>query len=74
MTALDEAKRKALSFASRGCLEDALWTLIRELRDNPETNALSEQVRKCGVPQYQSGNLNTKEKMRAFIEGVKCAD
>lgn len=60
-------KQRALEYAHAGDLQQALASMLSDLRKHPETQ--SDTLSALGVGMMMSGALRTKKQMIDFIEG-----
>lgn len=64
---LQWCKDRALEYADKGDLKNAMASMISDLRKYPETS--SHSAIELGVMLLMAGQLNTQYQMKDFIEG-----
>ncbi len=60
-------KERALEYVDRGDLDNAWGSMVSDLGKHPETAGYA--VIQLGMMLKMSGNMNTKDEVKKFIEG-----
>jgi hypothetical protein len=66
---LEWCKKRAMDYVHEGHLDEALASMLSDLSKHPETQTHS--AAQLGMVLKMSGQLDTAEQMRRFIEGFR---